>query len=132
VTAPIPRRPAAPHGASPLDASSPAVLRVHETHRGRGVTYDGERPLAEVSYSLLDVEEVPDPTAPVGRRHVYGRLRTSASLRFADYVGARLVLRLADGRRLAFSVARVLEDDDLLIQGLAGLDHSPPHAPPLR
>ncbi len=102
------------------------VMRVYERLQGTGVVYDGERVLSDVEYALKDVEEVLY-TPPVGDvpsatlvsdRSIYGVVTTSTAGVLGDYVGARLRLRLADGRHLDWTVAKVFSGTAVLVQGL--------------
>ena len=109
---------------------APERIRVHETLRGPGRVFDGGRLLAEVTYALHEVEEVLDAAGaggagqerrPLAGRHIYGRLLAEAPGLFDTHVGGPLTLRLADDRRLMFTVAKVLNPRDILVQGLAAL-----------
>ena len=113
-----------------MKTATTAALRFHETLAGRGKAYDGARLLAEVDYLIKDVEETYG-TAPVGRgeaaeagagqRNIYGLVRSPGAEVLGGYVGARLTLQLEDGRRLHFTVAKVMGTDAFLIQGLGRL-----------
>ena len=107
------------HERARVDAvdATPA-LRVHATLQGRGTAADGARPLGEVDYSLRDVEEV-RPTGPdAGARNIFGIVTSVPAGLLAGFVGARLALHLADGRRLPFTVAKVIGPRTFLIQAL--------------
>jgi hypothetical protein len=102
------------------------ALLVHEKVQGPGQVYDGERFLTEVDYSLKDVEEMHAtngvvhgaPEMVLGDRNIYGVLVASFDEHLARSVGARLTLRMQDGRSLVFTVAKVLGPSRFLIQGL--------------
>ena len=120
-------------------ANGAASLRIYERVDGRGTVYDGERVLTEVDYAIRDVEETHTPPPArgatptgepppaslgqrVGQRNIYGLVKSSdPRVRIlSGYVGSRLALRLHDGRRLPFTVAKVLAAHAFLIQGLGG------------
>jgi hypothetical protein len=102
------------------------ALVVHEKSKGAGEVYDGEQLLAEVDYSLKDVEElhggVSQPPGAsglrAGLRNVYGVVAASEPNTLAGYVGGRLTLRLDDGRQLDFTISKVMGSRRFLIQGL--------------
>jgi hypothetical protein len=107
----------------------PPPLRVYDTLAGRGAVYDGERLLVDVDYSLRDVAEMLR-TAAVhggtseaipGERTIYGMLRALEASVLDESVGSPLALRLEDGRRLEFTVVKVMWRDAFLIQGLDGI-----------
>ena len=111
------------------------TLQVHEPIAGRGEAYDGERAFAVVDYRMKEIQEpykpsaVPTPAgvgAP-GERSVYSVTRSLQAAQtgiLRDYMGARLTMRLDDGRRLDFTVAKVVGKvvgiDMFLLQGLGG------------
>jgi len=105
-----------------------ATLHVHERIEGHGQAYDGDRLLAEADYALKDAEEeldtiVPGSDTPVpvrGARTIFGIVQVPPEYEesLTPYVGSRLVLRLADGRALPFTVAKVLRANRFLIQAL--------------
>jgi hypothetical protein len=105
-----------------------AALHVHERFDGRGAAYNGDRLLAEVDYSLKDVQEELDtivqlgdsPVRRSGQRNIYGALRVNPADAdaLAAFVGLPLMLRLEDGRHLPFTVAKVMRMNRFLIQAL--------------
>jgi hypothetical protein len=105
-----------------------ATLHVRERFEGHGRVYDGDRLLSEVDYSLKDVEEELDtlpmgsdtPVPVMGKRNIFGYVRVPPSWEevLVPYVGSRLMLRLEDGRRLPFTVAKVMRMNRFLIQAL--------------
>jgi hypothetical protein len=105
--------------------SGPAFV-VHEKLDGWGEVYDGDRLLAAADYSIKDVEETTDAAPLRGsasvmaerQRNMFGVVRMRESGVLAAYVGRRLVLRLEDGRRLPFTVSKVMGSHRYLIQGL--------------
>jgi hypothetical protein len=104
----------------------PAGFVVHEKLEGWGEVYDGDRHLASADYTLKDVEETVDaaPLRGTGSvlterlRNVFGVVRPREAGVLSDFVGRRLSLRLDDGRRLPFTVSKVLGPHRYLIQGL--------------
>lgn len=118
---------ALPGGARDAAMHPTEALLVHEKVEGAGKVHDGERLLTEVDYSLKDVEELhatsdgiahDTPTMSVGVRNIYGILVATREDELAASVGARRTLRLQDGRRLEFAVAKVLGGHRFLILGL--------------
>ncbi|GJG87922.1 hypothetical protein tb265_31030 [Gemmatimonadetes bacterium T265] len=107
-----------------------ALLRVRERIRGRGQAYDGEQSIADVTYLLMDVEEPRDASIRGGEtfpslgaeRNVYGRLESADPGALGTYVGVRLTLRLADGRRLPFTVTRAIGPRLFWINGLGPVE----------
>ena len=101
-------------------------LRVVHKLDGRGDILDGDRVVADVDYTLRDVEEKPGfspPTVdvtgtPDGRRNVYGIVLAPEPGTLAEYQGARLTLRLEDGRLLPCTISKVLAPHRFLLQGL--------------
>ncbi|HYW50258.1 MAG TPA: hypothetical protein VE861_06620 [Gemmatimonadaceae bacterium] len=106
--------------------SEAQALRLHEKIEGEGIVPLDAEFTVSVHYSLKDVEElhrigstdVRTDGRP-GARTVFGLLRGASTNRLAPHIGARLRLRMADGRTLQFTIAKVL-GDTLLIQGLGG------------
>lgn len=99
-----------------------APFRIRHVLEGSGVAAVGDRSLGEVEYSLRDVEDVRESADGTGtERTIYGVVTTVAARVLAPYVGARLELRLADGRRLDFTVAKVMTENAVLIQALGAL-----------
>ena len=104
------------------------TLQVHETITGRGEAYDGERLLAVVDYSMKEIQEpyapsvvpAPEGVGAPGERNIYGVIKSPQAGIFRDYIGARLAMRLDDGRRLDFTVVKVVGIDMFLLQGLGG------------
>jgi hypothetical protein len=105
--------------------AGPAFV-VHEKLEGWGEVYDGDQHLAAADYSLKDVEETADaaPLRGAGsvmaerQRNMFGVVRPREAGALASYVGRRLTLRLADGRRLPFTVSKVMGPHRYLVQGL--------------
>jgi hypothetical protein len=101
-------------------------LLLHERLEGLGEVFDGERLIADVEYALKDVEEPhgrsshPEDAPPATRpqRNIYGVVKPRAANALTPYVGERLTLRLQDGRRLPFTVAKVMGTFRYLLQGL--------------
>ena len=101
------------------------ALRVYDQFEGNGQVYDGDQLVANVHYSIRDVAEMLEPlhaegetaAGVVGQRNICGILRPAKEGILARYVGARLLLRLQDGRLLPFTVARDMARSCLL-QGL--------------
>ena len=114
-----------PVAGGPLAVAGSAFV-VHEKLEGWGDVYDGERHLAATDYSLKDVEETIDAAPLRGaasvmaerQRNVFGVVRPAQAAVLADYVGRRLTLRLEDGRRIAFTVSKVMGPHRYLVQGL--------------
>lgn len=106
--------------------AGPPGFVVHEKLEGWGEVYDGDRHLASADYTLKDVEETTDAAPLRGvasvmaerQRNVYGVVRPRDPGALEDYVGRRLSLRLEDGRRLPFTVSKVMGPHRYLIQGL--------------
>lgn len=105
--------------------AAPAFV-VHEKLEGWGEVYEEDRHLASADYSLKDVEET-IAAAPLRgsasvmaerQRNMFGVVRPREAGALADYVGRRLTLRLEDGRRLPFTVSKVMGPHRYLIQGL--------------
>ena len=126
-----PVAPSADRSAEPA-AGPTAGLLVHGRLEGRGAVYDGERLLTEADYKLKDIEEIQrvgsagreaDGTA-VGLRNIYGNLIAVQAGVLAGFVGRRLSLRLADGRLLPFTVAKVSGPHRHLIQGLEAVERA--------
>jgi hypothetical protein len=105
--------------------AGPAFV-VHEKFEGWGEVYEGARHLGATDYSLKDVEETTDAAPLRGsasvmaerQRNVFGVIRPPQAGVFADYVGKRLTLQLQDGRRLPFTVSKVMGPHRYLVQGL--------------
>lgn len=106
------------------------LLRFHETLTGRGEVYEGDQQLAHVEYLLKDVEEDVNGQPPirggtvdttVRERAVYGLITSAHAEILAGYVGARLTLRLEDGRQLAFAVSKVQGQNAVLVAGLGAI-----------
>jgi len=106
-------------------------LKVLGSFNGAGQVYEGERFVADVNYSIKEVEEVvvaePSGGAPsegvAGQRNICGVVRSPLAEVLAHYSGARLTLHLQDGRVLDFTVAKKLDGNwgnACLIQGLGG------------
>lgn len=107
-----------------------AALRVHAALTGSGQAYDGERLVAHVEYKLKDVEEVLGPTdqgtpdarpAVMPARTVYGFLRSTDVRTLERHTGARLALRLEDGRTLDVAVVKQLDKRSVLFRALGQL-----------
>ena len=109
--------------------ASPAFV-VHEKLEGWGDVYDEEQHLAATDYSLKDVEETTDAAPLRGtasvmaerQRNIFGVIRPPQAAVLADYVGKRLTLRLENGRRIPFTVSKVMGPNRYLIQGLTLAD----------
>jgi hypothetical protein len=105
--------------------AGPAFV-VHEKLEGWGEVYEGERHLSAADYSLKDVEETTDAAPLRGvasvmaerQRNLFGVLRPPQAGVLSDYVGRRLTLQLQDGRRLPFTVSKVMGPHRYLVQGL--------------
>jgi hypothetical protein len=105
--------------------AGPAFV-VHEKLEGWGEVSDGTRRVAAADYSLKDVEETSNAAPLRGatsvmaerQRNMFGVVRPREAGALADYVGRRLVLVLEDGRRLPFTVSKVLGPHRYLVQGL--------------
>jgi hypothetical protein len=103
-------------------------LRIHAKIEGHGEAYDDDRLLGHVDYKLKDVEETNGATylggdareLAAGLRNIYGIVAPSQAGLLAGYVGAPLILHLQDGRRLPFTVAKVLDMHRFLVQALGG------------
>ena len=104
-----------------------APLRVIRKLEGRGDVLDDGRVVADVDYSLRDVEErgashapptVDVTGSPAGRRNVYGLVHCPDAGVLAGYLGAPIVLHLEDGTRLPITVAKVLGPFRYLVQAL--------------
>lgn len=115
MTAPILVTPSAAH-----------ALRLHERIEGDGTILLGEAELVPAWYTLKDVEELHRVgqrdvrlDARPGARTVFGLLRGPSASVLSPHIGARLRLRMADGRVLPFTIAKVL-GDTYLIQALGG------------
>lgn len=101
-------------------------LRVVRKLTGRGDVLDDGRVVADVDYSLRDVEEragYAPPTvdvtgSPAGRRNVYGLIACPDPGALANYLGAPVVLHLEDGSRLPITVSKVLGPHRYLVQAL--------------
>jgi hypothetical protein len=52
------------------------------------------------------------------QRNFFGVVRPREPGLLADYVGQRLILQLEDGRRLPFTVSKVMGPHRFLVQGL--------------
>jgi hypothetical protein len=99
---------------------------VLEKLEGWGEVYDGDRLLGASDYSLKDVEETTNAAPLRGvasvmaepQRNVFGVVRPREAGLLAEYVGRRLTLQLADGRRLPFTVSKVMGPHRFLVQGL--------------
>lgn len=119
-------------GAVPVNASllvTPSeahALRLHERVEGDGTIMLGDATLVAAWYTLKDVEELHRIgagdvriDARPGARTVFGLLRGPAASLLSPLIGARLRLRLADGRVLPFTITKVLQET-YLIQALGG------------
>ncbi len=106
-------------------------LRVFGSFNGTGKVYKGEQFVADVNYSIKEVEEVlitkPSEGAPSeevpGQRNICGVVRSPLVELLALYLGARLTLHFQDGRVLDFTVAKKLDGNwgnACLVQGLSG------------
>lgn len=106
-------------------------LRVFRSFKGEGKVYKGAQFIADVNYSIKEVEEMhdtePSGGAPseelAGQRNICGTVRSPLAELLADYLGARLTLHFQDGRVLDFTVTKKLDGNwgnACLIQGLGG------------
>jgi hypothetical protein len=99
---------------------------VLEKLEGWGDVFDGPVLLGVADYSLKDVQETTNAAPLRGdasvmaerQRNMFGVVRPREAGLLAEYVGRRLTLRLADGRRLPFTVSKVLGPHRFLVQGL--------------
>jgi hypothetical protein len=99
---------------------------VLEKLEGWGDVFDGERLLGASDYSLKDVQETTNAAPLRGaasvmaerQRNVFGVVRPREAGLLDEYVGRRLTLQLADGRRLPFTVSKVMGPHRFLVQGL--------------
>jgi hypothetical protein len=106
--------------------STEEKLRVIESYKGRGKIYQGEQFIAEVNYSIKEVEQVIDPTLLVagptveiaGQRNICGIIESPHAKHLFRYLGARLTLHFQDGRLLDFTVTQNPGKDTCLIQSL--------------
>jgi hypothetical protein len=125
-TLPVDRSVAATTAAREAAARAAPAFVVHEKLDGWGEVYDGDRLLAAADYSLKDVEETTEAAPLRGsasvmaerQRNVFGVVRPREAGALADCVGRRLTLRLQDGRRLPFTVSKVMGPHRYLVQGL--------------
>jgi hypothetical protein len=116
---------ATPVPATPIRVVS-EPLRVVQKLTGRGDVLDDGRVVADVDYSLRDVEEragYAPPTvdvtgSPAGRRNVYGLIACPDPGALANYLGAPVVLHLEDGSRLPITISKVLGPYRYLVQAL--------------
>jgi hypothetical protein len=122
----------------PVETGTPAADAAREEARagppfvvlekleGWGDVYEGDGLLGATEYSLKDVQETTNAAPLRGeasvvaerQRNVFGVVRPRQAGLLADYVGRRLTLRLEDGRRLPFTVSKVMGPHRYLVQGL--------------
>lgn len=101
-------------------------LRVVRKLAGRGDVLDDGRVVADVDYTLRDVEEraahapptVDVTGSPTSRRNVYGLVACPDRGALAGYLGAPITLQLEDGTRLAITISKVLGPHRYLVQAL--------------
>ena len=99
---------------------------VLEKLEGWGAVYVDDDLLGASEYSLKDVQETSNAAPLRGaasvmaerQRNMFGVVRPREPGLLADYVGRRLTLQLEDGRRLPFTVSKVMGPHRFLVQGL--------------
>ena len=102
------------------------ALRVFGSFKGKGRAYKGDEFIAEVDYSIKEVEEMLDMELPRGRssgevagqRTIYGIVESPLAKILYGYLGTKLTLHFQDGRVLDFTVTQKLGGDACLIHGL--------------
>lgn len=96
-------------------------FRVLESISGTGKVHEGERFIADVNYSIKEVEEVFSTGSSeriTGQRTIFGIVESPLTELLISRVGERLTLHLQDGRAFDFAITRRQGKNSCLIKSL--------------
>ncbi len=112
-------------------------LKLIESFNGKGKVYNGEQFIADVNYSIKEIEEALNVELSEGRasreveqRTICGIVESTQVELLYSYLGARLTLHFQDGRVLDFAVTDKLSGNNCLIKNLGAFKMDQPNMIP--